>query len=264
MEIGPRLRQARLEKGLSQRQLCQDLITRNMLSQIENGSARPSMEVLCTLAARLEKPVSYFLEEGVSSNQTVIEEARRAYTRKDWAGALKALEAYQRPDALLDEEWAMIQILCCLALAEQALTEGKKPYAAELLERCGVLGAGSLYYSAALGRRRQLLLARLGKGPMPDMDAELLLLAQDALEAMEPGRAVGLLETMAGKDAPQWYFLRGLAALQLGQYPEAAECFHKAEVVYPEETAEKLEICYRELEDYKKAYFYATKRRGTV
>ena len=61
MALGERIRQARLEMGLSQRQLCGDTITRNMLSLIENGSAKPSMDTLCVLAARLEKPVSYFL-----------------------------------------------------------------------------------------------------------------------------------------------------------------------------------------------------------
>ena len=38
MELGEKLRQARLEAGLTQRQLCGDQITRNMLSLIENGA----------------------------------------------------------------------------------------------------------------------------------------------------------------------------------------------------------------------------------
>ena len=53
MELGQRLRQARQAAGLSQRQLCGDTITRNMLSQIENGTARPSMQTLEILAERL-------------------------------------------------------------------------------------------------------------------------------------------------------------------------------------------------------------------
>ena len=61
MELGQRIRAARLEAGLSQRQLCGEVITRNMLSQIENGSARPSMDTLQYLAAQLGKPVSFFL-----------------------------------------------------------------------------------------------------------------------------------------------------------------------------------------------------------
>ncbi|WP_353959843.1 helix-turn-helix domain-containing protein, partial [Klebsiella pneumoniae] len=59
MALGELLKQARLEKGLSQRQLCGEEITRNMLSQIENGSAKPSMATLSYLAGRLGKPVSY-------------------------------------------------------------------------------------------------------------------------------------------------------------------------------------------------------------
>ena len=57
MELGEKVRQARLEAGLTQRQLCGEEITRNMLSQIEHGTARPSMKTLCYLAQKLEKPV---------------------------------------------------------------------------------------------------------------------------------------------------------------------------------------------------------------
>ena len=63
MELGEKLKQARLEAGLSQRQLCGEEITRNMLSLIENGAAKPSMKTLQYLAGRLGKSVSFFLEE---------------------------------------------------------------------------------------------------------------------------------------------------------------------------------------------------------
>ena len=78
MELGEKLRLTRLEAGLSQRALCGDEITRNMLSRIENGAARPSMKTLGCLAARLGKPVSYFLEEDTvcSPNQKIMTAAR--------------------------------------------------------------------------------------------------------------------------------------------------------------------------------------------
>lgn len=63
MTVGEKLRQARLDAGLSQRELCGECITRNMLSQIENGVANPSMATLQYLAGALKKPVSYFLED---------------------------------------------------------------------------------------------------------------------------------------------------------------------------------------------------------
>ena len=81
MELGEKIKQARLEAGLSQRQLCGDTVTRNMLSQIENGYARPSMDTLRIFAARLGKTLSYFLEEDavLSPNQAVMARARAAY-----------------------------------------------------------------------------------------------------------------------------------------------------------------------------------------
>ena len=79
MELGKRLKAARLEAGLSQRQLCGEVITRNMLSQIENGAARPSMDTLLYLADRLGKPVAYFLDEDpvVTPNRGIMERARQ-------------------------------------------------------------------------------------------------------------------------------------------------------------------------------------------
>ncbi len=63
MTLGEKIRSARLDAQLSQRQLCEGIVTRNMLSQIENGSAKPSLTTLQALAQRLGRPLSYFLEE---------------------------------------------------------------------------------------------------------------------------------------------------------------------------------------------------------
>ena len=41
------------------------------------------------------------------------------------------------------------------------------------------------------------------------------------------------------------------------------EQFQKAETAYPRQAAEKMEVCFREMGDYKMAYYYATKLRQT-
>ena len=70
--LGQRLKQARIEAGLSQRQLCGEEITRNMLSQIESGKAKPSMQTLTYLAQKLGKSVSWFLgEEDILRDSTL-------------------------------------------------------------------------------------------------------------------------------------------------------------------------------------------------
>lgn len=267
MELGARLRQARLEAGLSQRQLCGGEITRNMLSLIENGSAKPSMSTLQYLAARLDKPVSYFLEEQavLSPNQQVMADARECYERGDAAAALKALADYRGPDPVFDREMELLSCLARLDRAEKALAEGRQRYAAELLRQAERPGG---YAFRELERRRLLLLARAAPEEveqtarhLPSVDEELMVRARAALEDGAPERCTQLLEAAEDKALPLWNLLRGDAYSAQGDHASAAKCYHLAERDYPKETAPKLESCYQKLENYKMAYFYACKQR---
>lgn len=51
--IGQRIKEARLAKKMTQAEVVGDFITRNMLSQIESGSALPSMKTLAYLSSVL-------------------------------------------------------------------------------------------------------------------------------------------------------------------------------------------------------------------
>ena len=268
MELGQRLRQARLEAGLSQRQLCGGEITRNMLSQIEHGTARPSMDTLRYLAARLEKPLSYFLDEDAvtSPNQQVMADARAAWGVRDYAGALKRLEAFQPGDAVFQQEQGLLSFLACLELAETALGEGRLPYGAELLARATL--CQSVYITEPMRRRCNLLTAQARPERLADIisqlppdDTEALLRARLAFQQQKPEEAGRLLDGAVDRDAPQWNLLRGQVFLSNGDYDAARHCFHRAEKQYPRETARALEQCYRELEDYKMAYHYACLQR---
>lgn len=156
MELGARIRKARLDAGLSQRQLCGDTITRNMLSLIESGKAKPSMDTLAYLAAQLGKPMGYFLEE----------------------------------QAVLPESDALVKLR--LALAQQC---------------------------------------------------------------------VSILDDAPRKDE-SWYLLRGQIAFSMGDYARTIELLKRAERVYPKLCLSALELCYRELGDFKMAYEYACKQRN--
>ncbi len=159
MELGEKLRQARLEAGLSQRQLCGDVITRNMLSQIESGKAGPSMATLQYLAGQLGKPVSYFLEEdtALSANISTMEQARQAYVHRDYELVLRILEGYQQPDPLFDQEYAYLMALSALERAAVLLEGMDYLQAVALLEQ---VNRGSIYYREDMERRRKNLLLR--------------------------------------------------------------------------------------------------------
>lgn len=261
MELGEKLRQARLAAGLSQRQLCGDAITRNMLSQIENGTASPSVGTLRFLAQRLNKPVSFFLEEEavVSTNQSTMDKAWEAYDADKAEEALEILADYRSPDPVYDREHRLLETLVILSVAEKALREQRDRYARGLLERLG-----DKLPLPELERRSTLLRMELGMehGPLPPLDRELLLRAKEALDGKAPEEAVRLLDAAEDRDCPEWCLLRGQVSLALKQYQEAAAFLIQAEEQYPRETALPLEQCYRELGDFRRAYDYACKSRS--
>ncbi len=231
MSLGEKLRQARLEAGLSQRALCADVITRNMLSQIENGNASPSMATLQYLAGRLEKPVSYFLEEAAQT---------------------------EAPSALFAG-------ITCLEQARKLLAAGKISDAQAALAQ-----AQTLLAAAPDWVQRQLLLLMAQADPdqgaefagsLPSLDRELLLRAREALSRQDGPAAIRYL-TAAEDPDPQWALCMGEALMLTGDFAQAAEHFHLAEAQFPHRTSQQLEVCYRELEDYQKAYFYACRVRN--
>ena len=262
MALGEKLKQARLEAGLSQRQLCGDVITRNMLSQIENGSAKPSMDTLRYLAARLEKPMGYFLEEDAqcSPNHQRMLAAREAMERGDDFAVLESLREFREPDPIFAVERNLLEYLALLGAAQQALADDRRLFALDLLSRAERLES---IYTRHLRRQRLFLLARAGGkitevvGMLPGLDEELMLRAEAALHREAPERAIHLLESGENRDAARWNLLRGQACMMMGDYREAATYLHRAEDSCPQETAPMLEQCYRELEDFKQAYHYA-------
>ena len=260
MELGERLKQARLEAGLSQRQLCADVITRNMLSQIENGNARPSMDTLRYLAGRLGKPVGYFLEEQaiVSPNLQVMERARNTRGQD----VLDALAHYKAPDQF-DHERYLLEALACLELAQNALSAGKKGLAASLLERAGLAGKNTPYYTKELETRRLLLSYEAGTAKpeqIPAEDEVLLIRARAKLDLGKPAACIGILEAVEER-TPRWHYLQAEALFAQQDYRQAAQQYRLAEDYAPRQVYGRLEHCYRELEDFKQAYYYACKQR---
>lgn len=223
MELGQKIRQARLEAGLSQRQLCGEEITRNMLSLIEHGSAQPSMKTLAYLARKLGKPMGYFLEEDARDPSFLVESAE------------------------------------ALRLAKAALEEGKDIYAAQLLEQVTAL---------QLLREKLLLCARLPgadlkkiDNQLPCLDEELLLRAEIALEKQVLDRCKHLLMAVEDQNQPRWCLLYGKLTMAKKEWKKAAGELSRIEEDFPE-VVPLLEICYREMGDYQRAYEYACKQKG--
>ena len=262
MELSQKLKQARLDAGLSQKALCGDRITRNMLSQIENGSARPSMDTLRYLAKQLGKPLSYFLEEDAvtSPNQALMEQIRQAAPSE----ALRLFSQYKAPDPTFDRERWFLEALTCLRLAEDALSQGKPAYASTLLERAAAAGSRTPYYTAENERRRLLLAYRAGtiglEAQLPDITTELLLRADAALAAYDDARCAALLTCVTEK-TPRYHYIKAQLHFSQKDYTGAKTHYEAAWDYAPKVCCSRLEDCCRELGDFAGAYFYACKFR---
>lgn len=73
--LGQRIKEARLAKKMTQTEVVGSFITRNMLSQIESGSAVPSMKTLTYLAKVLELPPSVLLPDTTEDSSDSAEQS---------------------------------------------------------------------------------------------------------------------------------------------------------------------------------------------
>jgi len=61
-----RVKEARLEAGLSLAEVAGDDVSRTFIHFVEHGRSRPSQAVLALIARRTHKPISYFMMEPVT------------------------------------------------------------------------------------------------------------------------------------------------------------------------------------------------------
>lgn len=239
MTMGQRILAARLAAGLSQRELAGEEITRNMLSSLEHDSATPSVATLRYLAGRLGRPVSWFLGEDRST------EAVEAFESGDYRRARELMGPQER-------RW--LEPLALLREAEHALESGRVPYARELLAQLS--GKSSPLYGPELRRKAAVLRCRCGDPTDIPEDGALLQRARTALTAQRPEDALRYLAAIDHRNQA-WHHLMGECLFGCGDYENAKDHYHRCEEAF--DVRERLEVCYRELEDYKMAYFYAKK-----
>ena len=264
MNMGERFRRARLEAGLSQSQLCRDVVSRNMLSQIESGAAKPSLSTLEILAQRLGKPIGWFFGEDTEalSSRNQAEAAWSAYKGGRISEAARILNT--RKDLGRFQDVSLLKAMVLLDLTEQAIAEKRYPYARELLS----WARQDVQVFPSLRRRALLLQGRLENQKseplcreLPSLDPELILRARAAMEMQNPDRAAQLLEAAEKHNDPQWAMLRGQVYEAQGHFRSAVRLYHQAEQAFPQQVYPLLERCYRELEDFKQAYYYACKQK---
>ena len=281
MSLGQKLRLARQKRGLTQAEAAGDRITRNMLSQIENDLASPSLPTLQYLADRLEVSVGWLTSEtdGESSEQT-LSQARPLLAAGDWAGCLALFSGQE-----VEDEALLIRSICAARLARLAMERERFEQAAELAGLALELNGRCLYRNEGLSVDAAAILARCriasGKGAeqaMADYRAaykqaeysvrhHLLLaryqLAKDDVQAAE--RAIWSVSDLTDECRAEYLLLRGRIFMKKEQYESAVRYLHQAETLKPlprlleRELLSCLGGCYHALGDDARAYQYSSK-----
>ncbi len=116
--LGERIRITRKELGLTQAQLAGSDLSKSFISLIETGRTKPSIETLTLLAARLQKPVGYFLEQDTPLGR----KALRIMLASAWVGLKRgeytqAAETFQQAREIAGKHDEAVEAECRIGLA---------------------------------------------------------------------------------------------------------------------------------------------------
>lgn len=286
MTLGQKIKQARIDKGMTQRELVGDHITRNMLSKIENDSATPSVRTLEYLAGRLGLSVSYLMSDMTLSDGTSpdgLDEMRSAFREKRYDDCIALLENSQT--AGTTDEGYLLRARADLSAARRALEAAEYKTAKEYADSADYYNKQGLYYSAEIDAEMSLILAECANVLDPSEFDENAAEYKRAVNAIsfssrfELARADNLILTgnaeeaynvlgqlpdgLEDKLAAKKEYLIGRVYMVRRDWRGALEHLLAAERAGLSEPGmfSALEACFKELEDYKMAYHYAVMQK---
>jgi len=280
VSLGEKIKKARQERGMTQKQLAGDCITRNMLSQIENGQATPSMKTLEHLAKTLDVSVSWLLEGQGQSSFTAVKKLLR---EKKYAAAEEQL---QKEETESDEGQLLLATVQA-ALAREHFGKGELTAAARRAQLTREHNNKTLYRSESLETEMLWILAHCAMETELRYDSAVtrfrakydalgwearnhLLQAEyhirrQSWQAAE--REIFTISVLPDEEKAYYLLLRGELALGQEKYSNAVSFLTQAEeqakdnAILLRRIYALLENSYRELENYRLAYEYAAKRR---
>jgi tetratricopeptide (TPR) repeat protein len=219
--LGQRIRHARRALGLTQEALGHPDFTKGFISLLEHDRAKPSVVSLERLAARLGRPISYFLDGGSGPLSAHLPDVLRTrgraeLARRSFEAGLATFEAMLRGTAEQHDPAAHLDALLGAGEALAGLNRIDEAWAKlqEAHERGQRLGAARVASRAAY----HLADIELRRGRYP----QALALSSVALDA---SRALGPGESMARGEIQ----LQLAAALsRMGRLEEAAQAYREA------------------------------------
>ena len=278
MDIGSKIKQLRVEKLMTQSELAGAEITRNMLSQIENGIALPSIGTVMYLAKRLGVSAGYLLADEndnfIYKKIATMKNIKKAYTDKSFE-ICRDMCLSELGET--DDEIELILSCCSINLAMEAICNGRLRHACEEIDRAMIHAEATIYDTVSVKNCACVMLAFLRK----------ISPAFDSLEIYEDVSSIEY--TVSAFDNPFCKYVLALNTLETDCFDESLpeEKLYKTHIEAKKKITEDdfagalellnqlinskivpskmllylssadLEICCRQTEDFRGAYEYS-------
>lgn len=286
MNIGQKIKKLRTAKLMTQSELAGTEITRNMLSRIENGAALPSLGTILYIASRLNVSPGFLLAEGndeeIYLKYNEIMNIKKAYMTEDYR---ICRDMCQHTESHGDDEIMLILAECDLEIAIEEFNSGKLRNACDYLDEAIETCASTVYHTehilAKAGiyfKYMRMISATLSSNSVDEEELNVYPAMTD-----EFCRYTLLFETSEREDAPNEYSLElnsekpyfahivARNSMKIGDYASAYKSLHKILIdqeMIPEPMLYfvfcDLEICCREIGDFKGAYEYSNNKMSLI
>ena len=211
--LGDKIRLLRLQRGITQKDLAGEKITRNMLSLIESGSASPSVSTLLYISERLETPVGYFFsntaeDEARFFKMSVIEQLKAAFEAKRYHECESICDSI--PDTAIDDELSYILAFSYINTSSEAAIQMNIAAAYSDLEKASLYATKSIYcsdsFTSALLYFRELLTSACSDS-IPDILCDMSMCGE-----FIPNETIRYFTVLKSRDDPTGFaesFRRG-------------------------------------------------------
>ncbi len=275
MHLGEKIKNARKQLGLTQEQLASDVITRNMLSKIENNVAKPSFKTLEYLAKSLNLPIGFLcadeLDIGVFEKKDGIEEIYKAYSAKKYMSCINRAKRL----SAIDNEIAYILADCYYKEGVLSLKRGLLQTAEGLFNLCKSYSKRCVLDTAHITLKLPMYLAMCKNISSPLLefdpsDVESALLEEADYEYL---KYISLDLEYPYKNPTRRNHIEAKKEIKARNYHGALVLLNAAldyvrENDYDAYTVfsiySDLESCYKQLSDFEKAYTYASKKLSLI
>ena len=157
MKIGEKIKKMRTAKLMTQSELAGSAITRNMLSQIENGVAQPSLDTVRYLAMRLNVSPGFLLAEGSDEQEYLkyqeIVNIKKAYMSENYR---ICRDMCLHADMASDDEICLILAECNLEIGIEEFNAGNLHASIEYFDGAMEACAETIYHTETVVARAAL------------------------------------------------------------------------------------------------------------